>query len=241
MNKIFYPSESRGYADHGWLQAKHTFSFARYYDPERMGFGLLRVVNDDIIAPSKGFAPHSHDNMEIISIPLAGALAHKDNTGGEGVIRHGEVQVMSAGRGVEHSEFNLQSDAETNLLQIWILPKELNIHPRYEQAKFSIDGRKNKIQFVVSPLGSDHAGLKINQDAYFALSDVAQDEHVDYELQQEGNGLFVMNIEGEFETLEENLQRRDALGVQFDHSENKKVTVSANSDSQVLFIEVPMS
>lgn len=240
MNKILYGADERGHADFGWLQAKYTFSFARYYNPKRMNFGLLRVLNDDVIAPGHGFTEHPHDNMEIVSIPLAGALVHRDSTGGEGVIRHGEVQLMSAGSGVRHSEANYSQLEPTKLLQIWVLPKKHNIEPRYQQAEFAPAGRKNQLQFVVAPLESDVDGLKMNQDAYFALTDLDQEESIEYSIQVPGNGLFVMNLRGDLAIANEQLGHRDALGLEFKPSDASAITVKANKDSQILFIEVPM-
>ena len=235
MKSILYKANERGYANHGWLNAKHTFSFAGYYDESKIHFGLLRVLNDDIIAPAMGFGMHPHDNMEIITIPLSGSIEHKDNTGGHGVISPGEVQVMSAGTGVYHSEFNASKTEELNLFQIWIFPKERNIKPRYDQKKFSADDRKSKLQVLVSPV---HEGaLWINQDAFLSRIDLHTGEEFVYKNFKSGNGIFTMVIEGEISIEENNLARRDAIGI----SECEMLSVKSLTNTQLLFIEVPMN
>jgi redox-sensitive bicupin YhaK (pirin superfamily) len=236
MHKSVYKAESRGYADHGWLNSHHTFSFANYYDPERMGFGALRVINDDRVAPSRGFGTHPHQNMEIISVPLKGSLKHKDSEGNEAVIEHGEVQLMSAGTGVFHSEFNNSNAQEVNFLQIWVLPKEENITPRYDQQRFLEQDRKNKFQFIVSPIGSSHSGVKINQDAYFALTDLSKDKDLEYQVQHEGNGLYIFVLEGSVQTAEETLSQRDAVSL----TGVTKVGLVAAEDAKILVMEVPV-
>ncbi len=187
MKKTIHRADTRGHADHGWLNAHHSFSFANYYNPERIRFGTLRVLNDDIVQPGEGFGTHPHDNMEIVTIPLKGELAHKDNTGNKEVIRPGEVQIMSAGSGLTHSEFNNSKTDEINLLQIWVFPKEKNIKPRYGQKVFKPEDRKNKIKTVVSPKDSD--ALWITQDSYFSLASLDKDKKVSYEIKTKGNGL----------------------------------------------------
>ena len=187
MKTVIHKAESRGTADHGWLKSWHSFSFADYYDPDRIHFGALRVLNDDIIHGGKGFGTHAHQNMEIITIPLEGALRHRDSMGHEKVIQKGEVQIMSAGTGVQHSEFNDSPTVAVNLLQIWILPKEMNIKPRYDQKVFSLSDRANKFQTVVSPSGQE-GSVAINQDAYFSLVDLKKGKSLRYDRKTAGNG-----------------------------------------------------
>jgi redox-sensitive bicupin YhaK (pirin superfamily) len=177
---ITHPAASRGFADHGWLKSFHTFSFADYFNPQRIQFGALRVINDDYIAGGMGFGTHPHRDMEIVTIPLQGALAHKDSTGNSKIIKKGEVQIMSAGTGIAHSEFNANASQPVTLLQIWVLPKKLNVNPRYEQTEFSQEGRKNKLQTVVAPDGREGA-VTINQDAFFTLSDLDEGKSETYE------------------------------------------------------------
>lgn len=234
MNKIIYKAESRGSFDYGWLKTNYSFSFNRYYNPERMNFGKLRVLNDDIILPAMGFDTHPHDNMEIITIPLQGSLEHKDSTGTSGIISTGEVQIMSAGSGIYHSERNPSKDEILCLFQIWILPKFMNIEPRYDQKKFNIDDRINKLQLIVSPEQNSNA-LWINQDAYLYLSNLKTANLLNYNLNLSGNVLFIMLIEGEIEIENEILKKRDAIGL----SEFKSVSIKATKDSELLFIEIP--
>lgn len=229
-------SFTRGSADHGWLKAKHSFSFASYYNPDRMGFGQLRVINDDIIAPAKGFGTHPHQDMEIITIPLEGSLAHKDSEGNSSTIRHGEVQMMSAGTGILHSEFNASNTDPVNLLQIWVLPEKKGIAPRYDQKVFEPEGRKNQFQRVVAPLGDSSDAVQINQQAYFSLVDMDEAKELSYELKSPKNGLYVFVIDGELEAGGEKLERRDALTVE----DASNLNLKANKSSQVLIMEVPM-
>jgi redox-sensitive bicupin YhaK (pirin superfamily) len=236
MKKIIHKAESRGFQDHGWLKAAHSFSFANYYDPSRIHFGLLRVLNDDIVAPGMGFGAHPHDNMEIVTIPLKGALAHKDSLGSEGTIGPDEVQVMSAGSGIRHSEFNVSATEEVNLLQIWVFPKERNIEPRYDQKKFDSTKARNSFQTLVSP-GSDGEAMWINQDAYFSIGKFDKDTTVSYKIKHPGNGAYVYMIEGQAEAANETLSRRDAIGV----SETDTISITAKANSKILVIEVPMA
>lgn len=236
MKKVIHKSDSRGYADHGWLKAKHSFSFANWYDPEKMNFGLMRVLNDDIIAPGTGFGTHPHDNMEIVTIPLKGAVAHKDSEGHEEVIHPDEVQVMSAGTGILHSEYNHLENEETNLFQIWIFPDRKGHLPRYDQKSFDPVERKNQIQFVVTPDKKD-GNLWLNQNAYFSRTDLESGKNIIYNLHLENNGIYVMVIEGNISVTGENLKKRDAIGI----SESSEVEMTANEDSQLLIIEVPMN
>jgi len=235
MKKTIHRADSRGHADHGWLNAHHSFSFANYYNPERIRFGTLRVLNDDIVQPGEGFGTHPHDNMEIVTIPLRGELAHKDSTGNKEVIRPNEVQIMSAGSGLTHSEFNNSKTEEINLLQIWVFPKEKNIKPRYDQKLFDPSDRINKIKTVVS--ASDKDALWINQDAYFSLSSLEKDKAVNYQIKSKGNGLYVFLIEGKIEISGETLDKRDAIGLE----QIDGIEIKAVETSEVLLIEVPMN
>lgn len=235
MKKTIHRAESRGHADHGWLNAHHSFSFANYYNPERIRFGTLRVLNDDIVQPGEGFGTHPHDNMEIVTIPLRGELAHKDSTGNKEVIRPNEVQIMSAGSGLTHSEFNNSKTEEINLLQIWVFPKERNIKPRYDQKVFNPEERINKIKTVVSP--SDKDALWINQNAYFSITSLEKEKAVNYEIKSKGNGLYVFLIEGKIEIAGETLGKRDAIGLE----DLNNIEIKAAEKSEVLLIEVPMN
>jgi redox-sensitive bicupin YhaK (pirin superfamily) len=235
MKKIIHTADSRGFQDHGWLKAAHSFSFGNYYDPKRTHFGLLRVLNDDIVAPAMGFGTHGHDNMEIVTIPLKGSLAHKDSLGSEGLIQPGEVQIMSAGSGIRHSEFNGSKTEEVNLLQIWVFPKERNIQPRYDQKSFETADAKNTFKTVVSPeSGSD--AMWINQDAFFSKGEFEAGKSVSYIIKHPGNGAYVYIIEGEVKLADETLGRRDAIGI-FDTEEFE---ISVTKDSVILVIDVPM-
>lgn len=235
MKTIVHKSDSRGYADHGWLKSRHTFSFADYHNPERVRFGLLRVLNDDIVEAGMGFGAHPHDNMEIVSIPLSGALAHKDSTGSEHVINTGDVQIMSAGSGLYHSEYNASKKDEVNFLQIWVFPKERDIEPRYDQKTFDANERVNKFQLVVSPEKSG-GSLWINQDAFFSLAKLEKGKQLKYNINHKGNGVYVFVLEGSVTVAGETLEKRDAAGV----TETDSVNISANGDSEILVIEVPM-
>jgi redox-sensitive bicupin YhaK (pirin superfamily) len=235
MKKIIYKAEDRGFQDHGWLKAAHSFSFANYYDPNKVHFGLLRVLNDDIVAPGMGFGTHPHDNMEIVTIPLTGALAHKDSLGSEGVIGPGEVQVMSAGSGIRHSEFNASATEEVNLLQIWVFPREKNIKPRYDQKKFDPASSKNSFQTLVSP-DPDGQAMWINQYAYFSMGSFDESENISYKIKHSGNGAYVYIIDGEAKILDETLGRRDALGI----SDADEFDITTTKNSKILVIDVPM-
>lgn len=236
MKKILHRADSRGYANHGWLEARHTFSFAGYYDPERVHFGMLRVLNDDIVAPARGFGMHPHDNMEIVTIPISGALQHRDSMGSSGVIRAGEVQIMSAGTGILHSEMNPSNDEAVNLLQIWVFPKQNNIKPRYDQKAFPAEGRANRIQYLVSP-DQEEGALWINQDAWFSMTDLSEGHSITYNRYRENNGIYLFVLEGEVNVVNETLQRRDAVGV----AATETLLIDAKSPAIILFIEVPMN
>ncbi|MHA7099179.1 pirin family protein [Roseivirga pacifica] len=235
MKTVVHTADSRGYANHGWLKSRHTFSFAGYYDPERVHFGALRVLNDDEVAAGQGFGTHPHDNMEIVSIPLFGDLEHKDSTGRHKVIKQGDVQIMSAGTGIQHSEYNHNADQDVHFLQIWVFPKERGIEPRYEQKSYSAEDRMNKWQTVVSPEGGE--ALWINQDAYFSLANLDAGETLRYKTNKAGNGVYLFVLNGEVTAAGEKLDTRDAVGV----SETDRFEVKAGSYAEVLAIEVPMA
>ncbi|MCC9135505.1 pirin family protein [Pontibacter silvestris] len=234
-NTIIHKADTRGHANHGWLDSHHTFSFARYYNPERMGFGLLRVINDDIVAGGMGFGAHPHDNMEIISIPLSGSLEHQDSTGNREVIRTNDVQIMSAGFGLTHSEYNHSKSEEVNFLQIWVFPKLKDIPPRYEQKTFKPDDRQNKLQVVVSP-EKDGEAVWINQDAWFSLGTLKSGFSEEYKIHKLGNGVYAFVIDGEVEIDGNKLSKRDGLGI----SEAESFRVEASTDAELLLMEVPM-
>ncbi len=236
MKTIFHPADQRGFANHGWLQAAHSFSFAQYYDPSKVHFGLLRVLNDDIVAPAMGFGMHGHDNMEIVTIPLKGSLAHKDSLGSAGTITPGEVQIMSAGSGIQHSEFNASETEAVNLLQIWVFPKERNIQPRYDQKAFDTSTSTNQFQLLVSPTEKE-GSLWINQDACFSLGTFQEKQEVQYQFTFPDNGAYVFVIEGEITLANQILGRRDAMGVY--HTDQISFTVQ--QEAKVLVIEIPMN
>ncbi|WP_138433456.1 pirin family protein [Winogradskyella algicola] len=238
MKTIIHKAEDRGFANHGWLQANHSFSFASWYNPEKVHFGALRVLNDDIIAPKMGFGTHPHDNMEIITIPLKGVLKHRDNMGDEWIpVIPGEVQVMSAGTGVQHSEINGSVDEYLSLFQIWIIPEERSVKPRYDQKTFSEDDRKGKLQTLVTSFkDDDEKSLKIHQDARLSRIDLKEGNTFTYDLKSENHGVYVMNISGGVSISDINLSTRDALGI----SETSNFQINVTEDSELLFIEVPM-
>ena len=234
MKKIIHKATSRGYADHGWLKSYHTFSFASYQNSERMNFGMLRVFNDDVVQPKMGFGTHPHRNMEIISIPISGALSHTDSIGNKRSIEVGEVQVMSAGTGLKHSEFNDSKIDAVNFLQLWIIPEIENITPYYNQKIFEALERKNKFQVLVSPKDKQVVGsLPINQQGYISMIDLDKGFETAYDLK---NGAYFFLIEGEVLIEDENLEKRDAIGI----IEKEKVNIKANKASKLLVIDVPM-
>lgn len=235
METIIHRADTRGKANHGWLNSRHTFSFGSYYDSSRTNFGMLRVLNDDVVSAGAGFGTHPHDNMEIISIPLSGSLQHKDNMGHTQIIRTNEVQIMSAGNGVMHSEYNNSKEEEVNFLQIWVYPKERDIKPKYQQKVFDPADRVNKIQTVVSPDAND--ALKINQNAYFSLGSFNKDFETTYNLKSDKNGVYIFIIEGRVLVAREPLGKRDGIGVW----ETTEVSVKASENAEILFIEVPMT
>lgn len=235
METVIHRTDSRGRAEHGWLSSRHTFSFAGYYDRERMGFGKLRVINDDVVAPGRGFGTHPHDNMEIVSVPLSGSLRHQDSMGNIHVIRKGEIQIMSAGTGIKHSEYNNSDVEPVNFLQIWVLPKALNVEPRYGQKAIASNTTRNRFQVVISPDGRGESAV-INQDAWFSLANLDVNTRISYALNRPGNGAYVFLIDGTIRLADETLSRRDGIGL----SGIETVEVLALDESRLLCIEVPM-
>ena len=236
MKKVFHPSSSRGAADHGWLQAKHSFSFANYYDSERVQFGALRVLNDDIIAPGMGFGTHPHDNMEIITIPLDGALEHKDSMDNIGVIETDEIQVMSAGSGVYHSEYNKNKDQSVSLLQIWVFPNKKNVTPRYDQKNIKDLKKVNSFYPIVTP-NQKGPEMWIHQDAWFHLGEFDKETRINYKINKKGNGVYAFLIEGSVQIDGESLEKRDALGLW----DTESFELLANPNTRILLIEVPLN
>lgn len=238
MKTKIYRAKDRGTADHGWLKANFSFSFAHYYNPENISFGALRVLNDDFIAGGMGFGTHPHDNMEIISIPLKGALKHRDSMSNKWIpLKAGEVQVMSAGTGIQHSEMNNDPSEKVNLFQIWILPQEQNVAPRYDQKEFEVDERKNKLQTLVSSMNNPVEGsLTIHQNAKISRIDLDENTTFYYELMTEINGVYVMLIDGEVIVNDKTLNKRDAIGIE----QTDSFEVKVQKNAQILFIEVPM-
>jgi len=236
-NTILHKAETRGDANHGWLHSRHTFSFADYHNPERMRFGLLRVLNDDTVEAGMGFGTHPHDNMEIISIPLEGDLEHKDSIGNVAVIKNGDIQVMSAGTGIRHSEYNKNKDRQVKFLQIWVYPNKRNVQPRYGQITLNIADRHNKFQQILSPNPEDE-GTWIHQDAWFHLGRFDKDFSIDYNLKKIGNGVYAFVIKGDVTIDGNELHERDGLGIW----DTVKISVKADSqDAEVLLMEVPMN
>ncbi|MFN4913873.1 MAG: pirin family protein [Sphingomonadales bacterium] len=236
MDIIIHRNHTRGHANHGWLDSYHTFSFAGYFHPERIHFGALRVLNDDTVAAGMGFGTHPHQNMEIISIPLEGDLEHRDSMGNVAVIRHGDIQVMSAGSGISHSEYNRNRDKQTRFLQIWVFPNKQNVQPRYDQISLKPEDRLNRLQQILSPLPDDE-GVWIHQDAWFHMGRFEEDATVTYNLKKEGNGVYVFVLEGRFEIADQLLERRDGMGI----SESDNFTIKAlSANAEILLMEVPM-
>ncbi|NOW94699.1 pirin family protein [Mucilaginibacter sp. SG564] len=236
MKTIFYPENERGKNNLGWLKANFSFSFASYYDPNKVNFGVLRVLNDDIIAGGTGFGTHPHDNMEIITIPLEGGLEHKDSMGNTGVIRAGEVQVMSAGTGIYHSEYNASRTEEAKTLQIWLFPKERDIQPRYDQKDFKPLLKINELTTLISPVKGPDT-LWLNQDATFSMGDFEAGKSLNYDIKTPGNGAYVFVIEGSVKINNMVLNKRDALGV-YDTS---SFTIEPEDFSRFLIIDIPMA
>ncbi len=240
MKTIIHLSKDRGHANHGWLNAHHSFSFANWYDPQKIQFGMLRVLNDDIVSAGKGFGSHPHNDMEIITIILKGALEHRDNMGNGSVIRPDDVQVMSAGTGVIHSEFNPSSTEDVRLFQLWIIPKEKGIKPSYDQKTFNPDLRKNKVQLLASGFNKE-GEMYIHQDAAISLAAIDPGQAINYSINKNGNGVYIMVVEGSVEINGENLLRRDAIGI----TGAQSILIKSNGDqdshkNEILIIEIPM-
>ena len=236
MKTVFHSSDSRGHANHGWLDARHSFSFAGWFNPERIQFGALRVLNDDIIQGGMGFGTHPHDNMEIVTIPLKGDLEHKDSIGNSAVIREGDIQVMSAGTGVYHSEYNKNPDKEINLFQLWIFPNQRDVPPRYDQIPIRTFHQKNAFFQILSPVAEDQ-GVWIHQNAWMHMLDAdAQTSHT-YTIKKPGNGVYVMVIEGQIAWNDQVLNRRDAMGFW----DTNDFEIRVLEDAQVLLVDVPMN
>ncbi|MFP4024551.1 MAG: pirin family protein [Thiohalospira sp.] len=235
MKTKLHKAESRGHANHGWLITYHTFSFADYYNPERIHFGALRVLNDDTIAGGEGFGAHPHDNMEIITIPLVGDLKHKDSMGNEGIIKSGDLQVMSAGSGIQHSEFNANADQEVKILQIWLFPNKKNVEPRYDQISIKDLEKDNELFQILSP-NKNGQGVWIHQDAWFHLGNLKSGWEGEYKLKGKNHGVYIFVIEGSISIENNLLNTRDALGI----TETKKFNITATSDCKILLMEVPM-
>jgi len=236
-NTVFHKAETRGHANHGWLNSYHSFSFANYYNPERMHFGVLRVLNDDTVDGGKGFGKHPHDNMEIISIPLEGDLEHKDSMNNVAVIKHGDIQVLSAGTGIQHSEYNKSGGQPVKFLQIWVFPNKKNVTPRYDQVTLDLNDRHNKLQQILSP-NPDDAGVWIHQDAWFHLGKFDKDFAVDYKIKKEGNGVYAFILKGDFLIEGQPVANRDGFGI---WDTNKVSIKAASQDAEILLMEVPMS
>lgn len=234
-NIVLHKAASRGHANHGWLDSHHTFSFSNYHNPERMHFGVLRVLNDDHVEPGMGFGTHPHNNMEIISIPLEGDLEHKDSMGNTTVIRNGDIQVMSAGSGITHSEYNKNTDKAVKFLQIWIFPKEKNVQPRYDQITLNASDRQNKLQQILSP-SPDDEGVWIHQNAWFHMGTLNKGISLDYAVKQPGNGVYAFVLQGDVTIAGQQLNSRDGLGIW----DVDKLKITADSNAEVLLMDVPM-
>lgn len=235
MKTVLHKADTRGHANHGWLDTHHSFSFASYHHPERMHFGVLRVLNDDIVAAGRGFGTHPHDNMEIISIPLEGDLEHKDSMGNIAVIRKGDLQVMSAGTGVYHSEYNRNQDAEVRFLQIWVFPNKKQVEPRYDQISLRDLEKENQFYQILSPHKEDE-GVWIHQDAWFSMGKFNEQTKVDYKLHLSDNGIYAFILEGRASIEGQELERRDGFGLW----KTDQVSVIAGKESKILLMEVPM-
>ncbi len=234
MKTVLHKANTRGHNSFAWLNAYHSFSFGEYYNPDRMGFGKLRVLNDDTISAGMGFGKHPHNNMEIVTIPLNGALHHKDSTGRDEIIRAHDVQIMSAGSGIAHSEFNANKDQEVKLLQIWVLPKEQNIEPRYQQKSFKPADRLNQVLTVVAP--DDDQAVWINQDAWFSLANLLEGTEKKYTIRQKGNGVYAFIISGNASINGIALTERDALGIW----ESEFLAIKADGNTEILLIDIPI-
>jgi quercetin 2,3-dioxygenase len=235
-NTILHKADTRGHADHGWLNSYHSFSFGSYYDPQRIHFGALRVLNDDTVSEARGFGKHPHDNMEIISIPLQGDLQHEDSMGNVAVIKNGDIQAMSAGTGIFHSEYNKSKDEPVKFLQIWIFPNKKNVEPRYSQVSLNINDRHNKLQQILSP-NENEAGVWIHQDAWFHLGKLDKGFSTEYNFKKKGNGVYAFILSGDISIDGTKLNARDGFGVW----DTDKISITADTDAEILLMEVPMT
>ncbi len=235
MKSVLHKANTRGNANHGWLNSHHTFSFANYHNPERMNFGALRVLNDDIVSAARGFGKHAHDNMEIISIPLSGDLEHEDNMGNKTVIKQGDVQIMSAGTGVMHSEYNKNKDQEVKFLQIWVFPNQKNVTPRYDQITLDPQSMKNTLAQIVSPNLEDE-GVMSHQNTYFHMGDLEKDLCLTYDIKSTGNGVYAFVLEGDVTIDSQALNKRDGFGIW----DTSSIEITADSNTKLLLMEVPM-
>ena len=231
-----HKANTRGVANFGWLNSHHTFSFGHYYEPSRVHFGALRVLNDDTVSEGMGFGTHPHDNMEIISIPLEGDLEHQDTMGNKTVIKHGDVQVMSAGTGIQHSEYNKNKDQAVKFLQIWVFPNKRGVTPRYDQITLDVNDRHNKLQQILSP-NADDEGVWIYQDAWFNMGKFEEGNGATYKINKPGNGVYAFVLSGEFTINGEVLSARDGMGIE----NAEELTISANTNAEILLMEVPMN
>lgn len=236
MKSILHKASTRGHANNGWLNSHHTFSFGGYHDAARMNFGVLRVLNDDTVAGGMGFGTHPHANMEIISIPTSGDLEHFDDMGNRQVIRQGDVQVMSAGTGIQHGEKNKNTDKPVEFFQIWVLPNVKDVKPRYDQKSFSEADRHNKLLTVISPLGTEDGGVQVHQDAWFSLGQLDKDLQLEYSLKNIENGVYAFVIKGDVTINGQNLNSRDGLGI----TEIETLTINADTNAELLLMEVPV-
>lgn len=235
MKTVYHEAATRGTANHGWLQSKHTFSFASYHNPERMNFGVLRVLNDDSVSGGQGFGAHPHQNMEIISIPLSGDLEHKDSMGNTTVIRSGDVQIMSAGTGVTHSEYNKNADEQVDFLQIWVIPNKRDVTPRYDQKTIQDFSVPNTLNQIVSP-NKNEQGVWIHQDAWFHIGEFTENTVTNYTTKKPGNGVYIFVLEGTAKVEETTLTKRDGLGIW----DTNSFDLAANANSKILVMEIPM-
>ena len=236
MKTILHKARTRGNVNHGWLKSHHSFSFGNYHNPERMNFGVLRVLNDDVVAPGMGFGTHPHENMEIVSIPLEGDLEHKDSMGNTTIIKQGDIQVMSAGTGIYHSEYNKNTNSEVKFLQIWIIPNKKDVKPRYDQITLENNDLKNKLVQILSPNVNDE-GIWIYQNAWFYLGEFEKGEEQTYTLKDSSNGVFAFVLEGDVTIENQTLNKRDAFGLW----ETDKITIKADTNTKLLIMEVPMT
>jgi redox-sensitive bicupin YhaK (pirin superfamily) len=236
MNTVLHKANTRGSADHGWLKVNHTFSFANYHNPERMHFGVLRVLNDDSFSGGKGFSTHPHDNMEIITIPLQGDLEHKDNMGNGTIIKSGDVQVMSAGTGITHSEFNASQEFDVKVLQIWLFPNKKNVTPRYDQQAIRDFEVQNEFSQILSPNVADQ-GVWIHQNAWFSVGAFSEQKSTEYTLNAKNNGVYAFIIEGEATIEGQKLEKRDGFGIW----DTASISITVEKDSRILLMEVPMT